>query len=109
MVVHHRRYDDHADNMVTKTVSTNPFLGSITVAIGLIIMVILPDFPHNWNALSPEMKHVANRRMAVEAAEVDVDEPGLKTQLKGFRLAFADPKTYMLAIAYMAITGAAGM
>lgn len=80
----------------------------VTVAIGLVIMVILPDFPHTWRLLSPEMKHVANRRLAVDAAEADVDEPGLKSQLHGLKLAFTDIKTYILAIAYMCITGAAG-
>ena len=82
--------------------------GSITVCIGLMIVVILPDFPDTWRALSPEMKHVANRRLAIDAAEADVDEAGGMSQWKGFKLAFADPKTYMLALAYMAITGASG-
>lgn len=82
--------------------------GSITVAIGLVICVILPDFPHTWKALSPEMKHVANRRLAIEAAEADVDDGGVQSQLHGFNLAMSDPKTYLLAIAYMGITGAAG-
>lgn len=71
-------------------------------------MMTLPDFPDTWKALSPEMKHVANRRMAIEAAEADIDEAGGMTQWKGFKLAMTDSKTYMLAIAYMAITGAAG-
>lgn len=39
-------------------------------------MLILPDFPHTWKRLSPEEKHVANRRMAIDAAEADVDEAG---------------------------------
>lgn len=83
--------------------------GSITVAIGLIICVVLPDFPDTWKALSPEMKHVANRRLAIDAAEADVDvEGGAMTQLTGIKLAFQDPKTYMLALMYMGITGAAG-
>jgi len=54
------------------------------------------------------MKHVANRRLAIEAAEADVDDAGVKTQLDGFKLAMKDPKTYILAIAYMGITGASG-
>ncbi|KIX02406.1 uncharacterized protein Z518_08347 [Rhinocladiella mackenziei CBS 650.93] len=82
--------------------------GCITITIGLIIMVILPDFPNTWKSLSPEMKHVANRRLAIEAAEADVDEAGGMSQVKGLKLAMTDPKTYMLAIAYMCITGAAG-
>lgn len=32
--------------------------GSVTVAIGLVIIFVLPDFPHTWKLLSPEMKHV---------------------------------------------------
>ncbi|KAH8797357.1 permease of the major facilitator superfamily [Xylogone sp. PMI_703] len=82
--------------------------GAITCTIGLIICVALPDFPDTWKLLSPEMKHVANRRMALEAAEADVDEPGIRSQIKGLKQAMADPKTYILALAYMAITGASG-
>ena len=82
--------------------------GTITVAIGLVIFVVLPDFPDTWRALSPELKRIANRRMAVEAAEADVDEAGGMSQIRGLKLALTDPKTYILALAYMAITGAAG-
>lgn len=82
--------------------------GSITVAIGILICFVLPDFPHTWKLLSPELRHVANRRLAIEAAEADVDEPGVKTQIAGLKLALMDPKTYILAIAYMSITGASG-
>ncbi len=76
--------------------------------IGLIIVVILPDFPDTWGALTPEMKRVANRRLAIDAAEADVDEAGAMSQVQGMKLAFLDPKTYILAIAYHGITGAAG-
>jgi len=82
--------------------------GTITIAIGILIIFVLPDFPHTWKLLSPEMKHVANRRMAVDAAEADVDVAGGMTHLTGMKLAFTDPKTYILAIAYHGITGAAG-
>ena len=82
--------------------------GTITVAVGLTIMVILPDFPDTWRALSPEMKRVANRRLAIDAAEADIDEAGAMSQLRGIKLAFSDPKTYMLALAYHGVTAAAG-
>jgi len=82
--------------------------GSITILIGIIIMFVLPDFPDTWRALSPEMKHVANRRLAIDAAEADVDVGGAMSQWRGIKLAFADPKTYLLAVAYHGITGAAG-
>ncbi|KAK5073009.1 hypothetical protein LTR64_000584 [Lithohypha guttulata] len=82
--------------------------GTITVALGLIVCFVLPDFPHTWKLLSPEMKHVANRRLAIDAAEADIDEPGLTSQLKGLKMAFTDIKVYILALAYLSVTGAAG-
>lgn len=83
--------------------------GSITMAVGIVIVFVLPDFPHTWKLLSPEMKQVANRRMALDAAEADVDVGGAgMSQLKGIKAAFADPKTYLLAIMYHGTTGAAG-
>ena len=82
--------------------------GVITIAVGLLICVILPDFPDTWKALSPEMKRVANRRLAIDAAEADIDEAGAMTQLRGIKLAFMDPKTYILCLAYHAIVGASG-
>ncbi|OJJ29762.1 hypothetical protein ASPWEDRAFT_296638 [Aspergillus wentii DTO 134E9] len=82
--------------------------GAITIAVGLAIMAILPDFPDTWRLLDPEMKHVANRRLAIEAAEADVDQAGKMSQIHGMKLAFTDVKTYVLAIAYMSITGASG-
>lgn len=74
----------------------------------MVIIFVLPDFPDTWRALSPEMKRVANRRLAIDAAEADVDEAGGMSQIRGMKLAFMDPKTYILAIAYHGITGAAG-
>lgn len=82
--------------------------GTITIGIGIMLCLILPDFPNTWKKLSPEMKHIANRRLAIDAAEADVDLPGGMSQITGLKLAFTDPKTYILAIGYMCITGAAG-
>ena len=82
--------------------------GSITVCVGIAAVFFLPDFPDTWRALSPEMKHVANRRLAIEAAEADVDEAGAMSQIQGLKLAFSDSKTYVLALMYMCIVGASG-
>ena len=43
--------------------------------VGIFIVFILPDFPDTWSRLTPEQKHVANRRLALDAAEADVDLP----------------------------------
>jgi hypothetical protein len=82
--------------------------GVITVGVGIIIVFFLPDFPETWKALSPEMRHVALKRLSLDAAEADQDEEGGMSQLKGMKMAFADPKTYLLALMYFCITGAAG-
>ncbi|KAJ5919832.1 hypothetical protein N7454_009667 [Penicillium verhagenii] len=82
--------------------------GSITVCVGILIVFILPDFPETWKLLSPEMRRVAERRLAIEAAEADVDEEGGMSQLKGLKMAMTDIKTYVLALGYMCITGSAG-
>jgi MFS family permease len=82
--------------------------GSTTVCTGLVIMVILPDFLDTWRLLLPELKHVAPRKLAIDAAEADNDEPGAISQFHGFKLAMTDVKTYILAVAYMCITSASG-
>ena len=64
----------------------------ITIVVGLTAAVLLPDFPDTWKALSPELKHIANRRMAIDAAEADVDVGGSQSIWKGAKLAFSDPK-----------------
>jgi MFS family permease len=50
--------------------------GSITCLIGIAIAFLLPDFPETWRLLSPEMQAVATRRLAIEAAEADLDGDG---------------------------------
>ncbi|KEF59377.1 uncharacterized protein A1O9_04221 [Exophiala aquamarina CBS 119918] len=82
--------------------------GVVTVFFGICTCFILPDFPQTWRALSPELKHIAIRRLTIEAAQADVDEEGAKAQLRGLALAFADIKVYIFAVAYLAITGAIG-
>jgi MFS family permease len=50
--------------------------GSITCFIGLVICFLLPDFPDTWRSLTADEQAVALRRLAIEAAEVDIDEAG---------------------------------
>ena len=65
------------------------------MAVGIGAIFILPDFPETWKGLTPEMKRVAIRRLAIDAAEADTDEAGGMSQIKGMKLAFTDPKTYI--------------
>ncbi|KAL2838530.1 major facilitator superfamily domain-containing protein [Aspergillus pseudoustus] len=82
--------------------------GGITVFVGLLVVLFLPDFPHTWRLLSPEEKNVAIRRLALEATESDIDDAKGKSQLHGLQLAVTDIKTWILAAGYTALTGAAG-
>ncbi|KAK4553242.1 hypothetical protein LTR86_009772 [Recurvomyces mirabilis] len=82
--------------------------GALTIVIGIGVCFILPDFPDTWKGLSPELKSVANRRMALDGAEADVDVGGKMSHLTGAKLAFTDPKTYLLAAMYHCIVGATG-
>lgn len=56
--------------------------GAITIAVGIAVMLFLPDFPSTWKRLSEEERHVANRRLAIEAADADVDEAGKMSQIR---------------------------
>ncbi|EXJ74884.1 uncharacterized protein A1O5_01580 [Cladophialophora psammophila CBS 110553] len=73
--------------------------GCVTIVVGLAAAVLLPDFPHTWKVLPPEQRNIANRRMAIEAAEADLDQEMGMSQWQGLKLAFQDPKTYVLALA----------
>lgn len=54
------------------------------------------------------MRHVAIRRMALQAAESDLDEGNASSQLTGLKLAFADPKLYLFAGMYICMVGSFG-
>jgi MFS family permease len=82
--------------------------GSVTCFVGLFMMIFLPDFPETWRALTPEMKAVALRRLAIDAAEADADEAGGMSQWRGAKLAFTDKRTYAFALGYMCINAATG-
>lgn len=82
--------------------------GVVTVATGIIICFILPDFPETWKGLSPEMRQIALRRVAMDASEADVDTGGSKSVFEGLNLALKDPKVWILTVAYHAFIGAGG-
>ncbi|RSL90334.1 hypothetical protein CEP51_000811 [Fusarium floridanum] len=83
--------------------------GAITVFIGISVYFVMPDFPETWKVLTEEERHVATRRLAIEAAQADVDEAGGMSQLKGLKLAVSDINTWILALAYLCVVGAAGL
>ena len=62
------------------------------MAVGLFVFFALPDFPDTWKSLAPELKRVANRRMAIDAAKADIDVGGSASVWQGAKLAFTDPR-----------------
>ena len=79
--------------------------GSITMFVGFVIMFLLPDFPGTWKRLSEEERHIAIRRIVLDATETDCDEEGAGGQIKGLKLAMQDPKTYLMAAMHVAMIG----
>lgn len=71
-------------------------LNSITIVVGIAVSFILPDFPETWGSLSPELKSVAIKRMAMDASKADVDVGGRSSVWSGFKMAFTDPKVSVL-------------
>ena len=47
-----------------------------------MIVFFLLDFPNTWNALDPDLKAVANLRLALDAGVTDVDVEGLRVRSK---------------------------
>ena len=82
--------------------------GVVTVATGITICLVLPDFPETWKRLTPEERKIAQRRLAMDAAEVDVDSTGSGTQMEGVKMALKDPKVWVLTVAQHALIGAGG-
>ncbi|KAI0687252.1 MFS general substrate transporter [Earliella scabrosa] len=71
--------------------------GAITVAIGILAVFLLPDYPHNTRWLSPEQRRLAQVRLAEDAGEADVDV-ATESALKGLLMAIKDPKVALFSL-----------
>ncbi|KAL4985952.1 major facilitator superfamily domain-containing protein [Aspergillus falconensis] len=69
--------------------------GIVSICGGLALIAFLPDFPHTWTALTPDMKEVAIQRLTLDASETDLDGAGISA-LDGVKLALRDKKLYIL-------------
>ncbi|KAG8688454.1 actin [Ceratobasidium sp. 423] len=78
--------------------------GALTMAVAILAMFILPDFPSTTRWLSPEERRLAEVRMAEDVGgEVDKDSSE-EGHLYGFFLAMKDWKIWWLAVALTGIT-----
>jgi hypothetical protein len=69
--------------------------GSVTVAVAISALFVLPDFPTNTKWLSPKESAVAEWRLIEDAAgQTDEDHA---TWSSGFKATFSDWGTYVFA------------
>lgn len=76
--------------------------GAITIAFAIVAALILPDYPAETRWLSPEERHIAQARLAIDHGfEADADEDDVPA-LQGLLMAVKDPKVWLLGITYHA-------
>ncbi|KAI0753066.1 MFS general substrate transporter [Daedaleopsis nitida] len=71
--------------------------GAVTIAIGLLTLYLLPDYPHNTRWLSPAERRLAQVRLAEDAGEADEDV-ATETAFNGLVMALKDKKVYLFAV-----------
>ena len=72
--------------------------GAITVVIAIFAFFILPDFPKSTTWLTPIEKDMAMWRLEVEVGTEDWAGGKNEKLTHGLKLAFSDPKTYVLMV-----------
>jgi sugar phosphate permease len=70
--------------------------GTITVGVALISYFVLPNFPRTTGWLTEEERQLAIWRLEEDVGEDDWIDSEHQTFWKGAKMAFLDPKTYVL-------------
>lgn len=85
--------------------------GGITIGIAIIASFILPNFPSTTKWLSPEERQIAQWRLEVDVGEADehANVGGSSSAKTGLKLAFKDPRTYVLTLLVLGIVSSAGV
>ncbi|KAJ7503277.1 major facilitator superfamily domain-containing protein [Mycena galericulata] len=71
--------------------------GCITIAMGFLVMWMLPDYPHNTRWINDKERRLAQARLAEDAGEADQDTEA-DSPLRGLKLAVADPLVWLFSI-----------
>lgn len=74
--------------------------GAMTMFIGFLTILILPDFPHNSRGFTPEERKLAVLRMAEDAGQSDSDET---STWKAFVSAMLDYRMHLMALTLTAM------
>lgn len=80
--------------------------GTVTVAVSLASIAILPDFPATTSWLSNEEKAVAVHRLRIHSGSVDEEKGSV---LHGLKMAFLDYKVWLLTAIVILKTSAAAV
>ncbi|KFY45753.1 hypothetical protein V494_00799 [Pseudogymnoascus sp. VKM F-4513 (FW-928)] len=80
--------------------------GLATIAIAIVALVFLPDYPTTTKWLSEEEAIVAQGRLAKDAGSEDVLDEEKVSMLKGIKWALQDPRTWMFACLQMCASAA---
>lgn len=77
--------------------------GAVTVVIAATAYFILPDFPKSTPWLSDVERDLATWRLEADIGEKDWEGSGQEKMMRGLKLAFSDPKTYILMVCVFCI------
>jgi len=77
--------------------------GAITIAVAILSIFILPDFPSNTRWLSPLERRLAEIRLAEDVGAVS-EEGEKQGRMHGLKLAVSDWKVWWLALTLTAYT-----
>ncbi|KAI1270191.1 MFS general substrate transporter [Xylariaceae sp. FL1019] len=83
--------------------------GVITIFVSFIAIWILPNFPNTTKWLSEDEKALAVWRLEEDIGQADWVDEGQKSLWYGAKLAFADPKTYILTTILTGIVSSGGV
>lgn len=77
--------------------------GAVTVVIAAAAFFILPDFPKSTPWLTEIERDLATWRLEADIGEKDWEGSGQEKMMRGLKLAFGDPKTYILMVCVFCI------
>ncbi|KAL2203301.1 major facilitator superfamily transporter [Sarocladium strictum] len=72
--------------------------GAVTVAVGILGVFILPDYPDTTMWLSDRERHIAQQRLALDVGIVEEKEDS--SAWAGLKMAVTDPKVWLLGLTY---------
>jgi len=78
--------------------------GTATVVIAMAAFFILPDLPKNTSWLTDTERDLATWRLELDIGEKDWEGDKNEQVMRGLKLAFADPKTYIFTVFVFGIT-----